>query len=167
LQVDKKNKTDNERFEPIAKAARKYVGASMDDYEDKMHEIKKFDLHWLIPMDSGYFYYNKGTFPVPPCFPIPRVYVMKEPIRISEKQLQALTSFKTKSEASGKMPCTFGLLHNKIQKSEVFFNRNHVQVRNSDFHNKKNEKSDGVCWCIGNSKFIFGLIGIILAIVQY
>ncbi len=137
----------------------------MDDYEDKKEEIMKWDLHWLIPMDSGYFYYNNGTFPVPPCFPIPRVYVIKEPIQISKKQLKAFTSFKAKSEASGRMPCTFGKLRHEITKSEVYFNRNPVQVINSDIHDKKDEKSGGV-WSSRNSKLVFGVIGTILVTIR-
>ena len=82
-----KNKP-HEQFERVVEAIKEYQGLSFDNYDGAKVTIPKpFSLSWLIPRDSGYYYYDNGTFPVPPCFRIPRVYIVKDPLKISQSQV--------------------------------------------------------------------------------
>ncbi|ODM95289.1 Receptor-type tyrosine-protein phosphatase zeta [Orchesella cincta] len=129
---------ENKYFQPIVDAAKGFHGSDfgLNDLDDNnVVGIKlPWSPTWLLPDASAYYYYNDGTFPVPPCWRVPRYYVMKDPIKISQKQLNVLTNIKTKREkgTGGRMPCTFSVIQTDILPADVTLNSLEYVMKGDD-----------------------------------
>lgn len=121
---------DNPKLGPLLKAAARYNGPSFSHGDGDEHFKTliptPWSPTWLIPESSDYYYYDEGSFPVPPCWPIARIYIVTERITISHRQLSTLSSVRTEREPTSgyKMPCTFSLLRQRTgdDKQAVKFN---------------------------------------------
>ncbi|CAL8143159.1 unnamed protein product [Orchesella dallaii] len=115
---------DNKYFQPVVDAAKLFHGQDFGMDEETIYDeifIKRpWSPTWLIPDSSAYYYYNDASFPVPPCWKVERYYVLKDPINISQAQLNALTNIRTDREkgTGGKMLCTFSKVPDFIDEIE-------------------------------------------------
>lgn len=150
---------DNALFQPVIDAAKSYKagGFDMDDTDDNFYvDIQTpFSPTWLLPTKSTYYYYTRGTFPVPPCFPLSQVYVFHTPIKISTRQLKDLTSLKTDREPDKKFSCTFGLLRDAISPTQVLFNPYHHRVIGTDNRPKTGKEGSAVKLHLQNGALTF------------
>jgi len=133
------DKEDNPRIEPMIKAAKRLHlprEFDLDAIEFERQELTMEEIippwspTWLIPDVSTYYYYNDGSFPVPPCYSINRVYVLKEPIKMSFRQWSTLTNISSEREPSKILGCTFSVLQDDLE--DVRYNSHEFNMRGDD-----------------------------------
>jgi len=129
---------DNKYFQPVVDAAKKFRGKDFGvgdiDEDNVVNIVLPWSPLWLLPDSSAYYYYNDGSFPVPPCWKVSRFYVMKDRIQISQAQLDELTNIKTDREkgTDGRMPCTFSNLQKDILTGDITFNPMEYEMKGHD-----------------------------------